>query len=155
MDGMPLTLSEISTFYSHDDLQGMLDDLVEKGYLKYEHPKDLREIDGIKKRVYATDKPKGYNIVAGKLSFPIAKVLDPSETCPTLVATEVGRYVVPTGTGLRKFTIREGLRLAGFPDGYNLDFLSYNEAFDLLGNTVTPPVIEKISERIVGCLQKK
>ncbi len=50
MDGMPLTLEEILTFFSPNnlfqcyDVQEMLDDLVAKGYLKFEHPKDLVEI---------------------------------------------------------------------------------------------------------------
>ncbi|MCK5743334.1 MAG: DNA (cytosine-5-)-methyltransferase, partial [Caldisericia bacterium] len=148
MDGMPLTFDEISSFYRNDNLKVMLDDLVEKGYLKYEHPKELVEVDSIKKRVYDTNKDKGYNIVAGKLSFPIAKILDPDDVCPTLVATETGRYVVPNGDGLRRFTVREGLRLAGFPDSFKLNFLSYKEAFHLLGNTITPPVVENIIKRV-------
>ena len=39
MDGMPLTASQVSTFFPHTDLQAMLDDLTSKGYLKFEHPK--------------------------------------------------------------------------------------------------------------------
>lgn len=152
MDGMPLTLSEISTFYNHSDLRNMLDDLVCKGYLRYEHPKDIVETitpEGkVKKtRAYAEDKEKGYNIVTGKLSFEISKILDPKGVAPTLVATDVTRLAVPDGEGIRRFSVREGLRLSGFPDWYALDQVNYQEAFDLLGNTVIVPVISMICER--------
>ena len=39
MDGMPLTLEQIQTFYNDIRLPEMLDDLVKKGYLTFEHPK--------------------------------------------------------------------------------------------------------------------
>lgn len=41
MDGMPLTINEIKTFYDHPNLQEMLDDLCAKKYVKLEHPKDV------------------------------------------------------------------------------------------------------------------
>lgn len=39
MDGMPLTTEQIATFYKTENLQSMLDRLVKKGYLTFEHPK--------------------------------------------------------------------------------------------------------------------
>ena len=39
MDGMPLTIDMIRTFYKADNLEEMLEDLVAKKYLKKEHPK--------------------------------------------------------------------------------------------------------------------
>lgn len=159
MDGMPLTLDEIKTFFTPDtlfeknDLQSLLDDLVEKGYLVYEHPKDLVTItdgNGNRRQVrqYAEHIEKGYNIVVGKLSFEITKILDPQDVAPTLVATDVTRLAVVDGEGLRRLTIREGLRLFGFPETYELN-VSYQDAFDLLGNTVAVPVIDQISQRIL------
>ncbi len=44
MDGMPLTLDEIYSFYplkSKPELKIILEDLVDKGYLRFEHLKDL------------------------------------------------------------------------------------------------------------------
>ena len=159
MDGMPLTLEEIATFYNSSNLfasnniQKMLDDLVKKGYLRYEHPKDIVEIDNnngkkIKKRKYRRDLPKGYNIVVGKLSFEINKILNSNSIAPALVATDMERLSVVDGQGIRKLTIREGLRLFGFPESYQIN-LPKNKSFDLLGNTVVIPVIKNISERIV------
>ena len=145
MDGMPLTLEMIATFYNTKNLKDMLEDLVKKGYLAYEHPKKR---DG-SKRVYDTDKQKGYNIVTGKLSFEYSKILDPQDITPTLVATDVLRLGIPVGDGIRPMTTREGLRLFGFPESYDLEFLKLKEAFDLLGNTVCVPVIEYVSRCIL------
>jgi len=154
MDGMTLTLEQINTFINKpkDELKIILDDLVEKGYLKFEHPKKLvkeETKDGIKSyRDYDVTKPKGYNIVTGKLSFEINKILDPNDIAPTLVATDVSRLAVPDTNGLRRLTIREGLRLFGYPEWYEIPAKEYN-AFDLLGNTVAVPVVEFVTSRIV------
>ena len=159
MDGMPLTKKEILSFYNpynlfeSQNIHDMLNDLVDKGYLKYEHPKDLIESINsngkyIKKREYRKDLPKGYNIVVGKLSFEISKILDPYSFAPTLVATDMNKLAVIDCGGIRKLTIREGLRLFGFSEDYQIN-LPESKAFDLLGNTVVVPVIKEISKRII------
>ena len=150
MDGMPLTTEQIRTFYDVPDLQIMLDDLVHKGYLAFEHPKAL--VDGLRKP--DKSKPKGYNIVAGKLSFEFSKILDPNALAPTLVAMDVSKLGVVDGDGIRRITIREGQKLCGYdPDTYDLSIIKENEAFDLLGNTVCVPVIAAISEKIAVVLK--
>lgn len=149
MDGMPLTLSEIRTFRDYKKLETDLEYLSKCGYLKFEHPKKLVQINGINKRVYNEDSEKGYNIVAGKLSFPFAKILNPNDFVPTIVATEVGKIAVSTYQGVRSITVREGLNFSGFPSSYKLDNISYKDAFDLLGNTVMPPVIRHISNILI------
>nr|WP_276537034.1 DNA (cytosine-5-)-methyltransferase [Anaerosalibacter massiliensis] len=158
MDGMPLTVEQIATFYKHKNLKDLLDDLVEKGYLVLEHPKDVVEkklSNGktIKRREYDITKPKGYNIVTGKLSFEFTKILDPNDISPTLVATDVSKLGVVDGNGIRRLTLREGLRLFGYPDDYSLECFNGSErdkrkAFDLLGNTVVIPVVRDISLRL-------
>ena len=157
MDGMPLTLKQISTFHNSENLKELLDDLVDKGYLKLEHPKGLKEeltLEGIKRyRDYDKTKPKGYNIVTGKLSFEINKIISPDDIAPTLVATDMSRLAVPDGLGLRRFTIREGLRLFGYPESYTIP-TKENDAFDLLGNTVAVPVVKVIAERVAeNCIK--
>ena len=157
MDGMPLTLSQIQSFFpvsnlfENIDVQALLDDLVEKGYIKFEHPKklvtEITENGTITSRVYDETKPKGYNIVTGKLSFEINKILNPNEIAPTLVATDVSRLAVPDGNGLRRLTIREGLRLFGYPEWYEIPAKEY-DAFDLLGNTVAVPVVEFVANKL-------
>ena len=158
MDGMPLTEEQISTFFSSDKLGELLKDLVAKGYLAYEHPKKLVKIDvgdGKLRTERQPDKtkPKGYNIVAGKLSFEFSKILDPEGVAPTLVAMDVSKIGVVDGDGIRRLTLREGLRLCGYPEKYNLDFLNGTKngnslGFDLLGNTVTVPVVEEICNKL-------
>ncbi|WP_219909599.1 DNA (cytosine-5-)-methyltransferase [Flavobacterium magnum] len=153
MDGMTLTLQQIKTFFEcpESELHEMLEDLTRKGYLKFEHPKKLvkeQTDNGIKTyREYDTSKPKGYNIVTGKLSFEINKILNPDDIAPTLVATDVSRLAVPDGNGLRRLTIREGLRLFGYPEWYEIP-TKENEAFDLLGNTVAVPVVEFVASKM-------
>jgi DNA (cytosine-5)-methyltransferase 1 len=159
MDGMPLTLQEIESFYTpniftqNTKLETILDDLVTKGYLRFEHPKDIVEVKNsvgklIKKRAYRTDLPKGYNIVVGKLSFPLNEILDPQGVTPTLLATDMAKLAVIDGPGLRQLTIREGLRLFGFPENYQIN-LSQDKAYDLLGNTVVVTVIKEIAIKLL------
>jgi DNA (cytosine-5)-methyltransferase 1 len=157
MDGMPLTLDQIRTFADQDNLQEMLDDLVEKGYLRFEHPKKLIKgfsNDGhpISKREYDLSKPKGYNIVAGKLSFEVSKILNPNEIAPTLVAMDMQKlYVVDKG-GIRRLSLREGLRLCGYPETYKFE-VKEREGFDLLGNTVVVPVIKSVAKRLISTIK--
>ena len=145
MDGMPLTLGQVRSFYDCEDLEEMLSDLVEKGYLKLEHPKKKAG----NRREQDTSLPKGYNIVAGKMSFEISKVLDPDGLAPTLVAMDMQHLFVPDGAGLRRLTLREGLRLFGYPEAYRFE-VSLEDGYDLLGNTVVVPVIEAVSGRVLN-----
>lgn len=144
MDGMPLTEAQISTFFKRDNLHDFLTELVDMGYLTLEHPR--KKENG--RRVPDETKPKGYNIVTGKLSFEFTKILDPNDLAPTLVAMDVSHLGVIDNGGLRRLSIREGQRLCGFPEDYDLSFLKESEAFDLLGNTVCVPVIKAVAERL-------
>ena len=144
MDGMPLTIEMIRTFYDADNLEEMLEDLVKKKYVRKEHPKkrvgNRREPD--------TNLPLGYNIVAGKMSFEVGKVLSPNDIAPTLVAMDMQHLFVPDGEGIRPLSLREGLRLFGYPDDYKFN-VSIDEGYDLLGNTVVVPVIQAVSDRVL------
>ncbi len=144
MDGMPLTFEHIKSFYDSPNLKKLLDNLVEKGYLKMEHPKRKEG----NKRVQDFSLPLGYNIVTGKMSFEINKVLDPKGIAPTLVAMDMQRLYVVDGDGLRKLSLREGLRLFGYTDDFNFD-VSEELGFDLLGNTVVVPVIRAVARRML------
>ena len=141
---MPLTIDQIKTFYNHPDIETMLSDLVKKGYVKMEYPK--KKIGNM--RVQDTTLQKGYNIVAGKMSFEINKILDPKGIAPTLVAMDMQRLFVVDGEGLRTLTLREGLRLFGYPDTYKFD-TSIENGYDLLGNTVVVPVIKEVANRVL------
>lgn len=156
MDGMPLTRDMIASFYSDDDLDSLLESLTSKGYLVYEHPKKkVTKVNdaGVSSSYREQDEtlPKGYNIVTGKLSFEINKILDPAQIAPTLVAMDMVKLVVPDGNGLRKLTLREGLRMFGYPEDYQFN-VREKEGFDLLGNTVVVPVIEAVCKRLLNSI---
>ena len=55
---------------------------------------------------------------------------------------------VTDGSGVRKLSLREGLRLFGYPDDYKLN-VERNLGYDLLGNTVVVPVIAEVSSRVL------
>ncbi|NLZ82872.1 MAG: cytosine methyltransferase [Clostridiales bacterium] len=141
---MPLTIDHIRTFYDNEHLEEMLSDLVTKRYLKMEYPKKKVE----NRRVQDTTLPLGYNIVAGKMSYEISKILDPNCVAPTLVAMDMHRLFVGDGDGLRTLSLREGLRLFGYPDDFCFD-TALEDGYDLLGNTVVVPVIEAVATRLL------
>lgn len=159
MDGMPLSREMIASFYQGKDLDKLLESLVKKRYLVYEHPKKrvTKKTDGgVSYNVREEDesKPQGYNIVAGKLSFDISKILDPNNVAPTLVAMDMNKLYVGDNGGLRRLTLREGLRLFGYPEEYILGS-SEREGYDLLGNTVVVPVIKAVAERLINEISKQ
>ena len=146
MDGMPLTFDMIRSFWGDDpQLFDMLEDLAEKRYVVKEHPK-RKNPSG--QREQDTSLPLGYNIVAGKMSYEVSKILDPDGIAPTLVAMDMQHLYVPDGEGIRQFSLREGLRLFGYPDDYRFDVCK-SDGYDLLGNTVVVPVIRAVSVRML------
>lgn len=149
MDGMPLTLDEVSTFFNKNNLKDLLDDLVEKKYLRYEHPKDIFVEDNIRIRKYREDLPKGYNIVAGKLSFEYSNILDKNRVTPTLVATDINRIGIVDNNNLRKLTDIECRRLFGYPDTYKMP-VKEQQKYDLFGNTVVISVVEFVASRLLN-----
>ena len=149
MDGMPLTIGQIKTFYDKPNLEEMLEDLVQKKYLVKEHPK--KKENGI--RVQDETLPLGYNIVAGKMSYEVAKVLNPKDIAPTLVAMDMEHLFVPDGNGIRRLALREGLRLFGYPEDFKFD-VSLQDGYDLLGNTVVVPMTMAVAERVLDAIQE-
>jgi DNA (cytosine-5)-methyltransferase 1 len=153
MDGMSLTLNEIHSFYDSlpkEKLRSLLNDMVEKKYLRYDHPKDLIiSENGIKKREYSTHLEKGYNIVTGKLSFEFNRILGANCIAPTIVATEADRIGVIDNKKIRRMSERECLRFFGFPEEYKSN-ISHKDLYDLIGNTVVVPVIKQVSLRLLN-----
>ncbi len=154
MDGMPLTVDMIRAFYDVPGLEEMLEDLAEKGYVVKEHPKRRVRRAGVFVREQDPDLPLGYNIVAGKMSFEISKVLSPDEIAPTLVAMDMQRLYVVDGAGLRKLSLREGLGMFGYPVGFKFD-VPRDLGYDLLGNTVVVPVVKAVSGRLLDVYQRR
>ena len=151
MDGMSLTLDEIHSFnimHSRSYIKQNLDDLVEKKYLSFEHPKKKEMINGRQVRVPATHLEKGYNIVAGKLSFFMNKILSDEGIAPTIVATETDRIGVIDKNKIRRLSQRECLRLFGFPESYEVN-IETSELYDLIGNSIVVPVMKAVALRVL------
>ena len=145
MDGMPLTFEEIGTFWtsSKSTLKEMLDNLVEKKYLKLEKPKNL--ISG--KRIYDENGIPGYNICKGKLSFPITNILDPKSVSPTLTATDsIKLALIIDNKYIRNLNDKELKALCGFPESFIIP--EDVDKYDLFGNMVIPNVVEGILQEI-------
>lgn len=154
MDGMPLSLEMIKSFINYGELENDLNYCVQKHYLKFEHPKRLiRDSNGASHREEDYSKPLGYNIVSGKMSFEVNEILDPNGISPTLVAMDMSHIYVIDGDGLRPITLREGLRLFGYPEDFKFS-VNEHDGYDLLGNTVVVPVIEKVAERMLSAIQE-
>lgn len=145
MDGMALTKDQIKSFYTDSSLDQILNDLTAKGYLKREHPKKKEGSS----RIQDEDLPLGYNLVAGKMSFDVNEILAEDGISPTLVAMDMEHIFVIDGKGIRKLSLREGLRLFGFPDSMKFD-VDEKSGYDLLGNTVVVPVIKLVSESVLN-----
>lgn len=131
-DGVGLDKQELSNIYTGTQLDEDIQDLVNKGYLK--------------KYMLSTYPNYLYDIVCGRLSFQFTKFLDPYKLCLTLVATDIIHTGVIDNSGIRNLTIKECLKLNGFPDNYIMD-IDYKQALDLLGNTVVVPVVKNICDR--------
>ena len=161
-DGMPLTTEQIRTFYEAANLQDMLDDLCTKKYLRLEYPKQLfihHEAGGATwtERLSDESKPMGYNIITGKLSFEFSSFLDTNRISHTIVATDMASIGVVDGEGIRHLTLREGLRLFGFPETYSMAPFENNPksielGYDLIGNSVCVPIIKMVAGRLLDTI---
>lgn len=163
MDGQALNLEEIYSLYNQGDLfsekitkqylSNQLMDLVKKGYLAYEHPKKRikKKLDNgsVYTRVEDKNLKKGFNIVVGKLSFEISKIVDPKGITPTLLATDMDRVAIIDNGKIRKITITECKRLFGFSDNYKIELDSIRKVYNLFGESIAIPVVKEVSKRVL------
>lgn len=122
-DGKKLTLGQIQTFYTDDNILEVMDSLKKKGYLKEENGR--------------------YNPVCGNMSFEVFKFLDPDSISITLTSSDSNRLGVIQNNRPRRITPRECARLQGFPDSFIVnpsDIFAYKQ----FGNSVSVPVIEAV-----------
>ena len=129
-ESIMFTRNELATFYTGEDLDKSLADLLEKEYIQI--------------------RPSGYyDLKCGQLSFPYTMFIDQNEPTNTLTATDLSHVGVVEETGVRKLTTRECLRLSGYDENYTFpDNLSQRQIYDLIGNTVCVSVVEAIIRRI-------
>ena len=65
-----------------------------------------------------------------------------------LFRSDMQHLFVVDGKGIRPLSLREGLRLFGYPDNFIFD-ITTDEGYDLLGNTVVVPVIKAVAEKLL------
>ena len=127
-DGKKLTLEQIKTFYTDDDILEVIKSLKAKHYLKEEDGK--------------------FNPVCGNMSFEVFKFLDPDSISITLTSSDSNRLGVIQNNRARHITPRECARLQGFPDSFKLhplDQYSYKQ----FGNSVSVPVITAVMKDFI------
>lgn len=127
-DGKKLSLEQIKTFYTDDDILDVIESLKAKHYLKEEGGK--------------------YNPVCGNMSFEVFKFLDPDSISITLTSSDSNRLGVIQNNRARHITPRECARLQGFPDSFKLhplDQYSYKQ----FGNSVSVPVITAVMKDFI------
>lgn len=122
-DGKKLTLDQIKTFYTDDDILMVIESLSSKGYLKEENGK--------------------YNPVCGNMSFEVFKFLDPNSIAITLTSSDCNRLGVIQNNRPRRITPRECARLQGFPDSFIVN-PDPGYAYRQFGNSVSVPVIDAV-----------
>lgn len=124
-DGKKLTVEQIKTFYTDEDILDVIDSLIKKGYLKEEGGK--------------------YNPVCGNMSFEVFKFLDPNSISITLTSSDSNRLGIIQNNKPRRITPRECARLQGFPDTFTVNPVD-NFAYKQFGNSVSVPVIQALVE---------
>ena len=79
-----------------------------------------------------------------------------NNVCPTLTANMgTGGHNVPLirdAYGIRKLTPRECARFHGFPDSFVLPDVGDSHLYKQIGNSVSIPVIKRISRQMIQCL---
>lgn len=134
-DGKKLTLDQIRTFYTDNDIMRVINSLIRKKYLQ----------------VNAEGK---YNPVCGNMSFEVFKFLDPKSISITLTSSDANRVGVVQNGHVRHITPRECARLQGFPDTFQLN-PSDSFAYHQFGNSVSVPVITAVFKDFIENNRKK
>lgn len=127
-DGKLLTKEQIATFFSHPNLDEILDLLVAKKYLQRNN--DL------------------YKPVSGNFSFEVYKFLDPQKISVTIVASDANKLGVYHNRRLRRITPREAARLQGFSDSFVLH-PNDDKAYYQLGNSVSINVVKTVAQEVL------
>ncbi|MGD1807374.1 DNA (cytosine-5-)-methyltransferase [Dapis sp. BLCC M126] len=127
-DGKLLSQEQIASFFTHPQLDILLNSLVSKNYLQIVESK--------------------YKPVAGNFSFEVYKFLDPDKISVTLVASDANRLGIYHQNRVRKITPREAARLQGFPDNFILHH-DDNKAYYQLGNSVSINVVQAVAQELL------
>lgn len=127
------------------------------------------DFDGVKEEFYYLDEESRYHRMISEqvtdknclyqLRKYIVRVKEPDE-CPTLTANMgLGGHNVPfvhDSKGLRKLTEYECAALQGFPSDFVFpDSVIKSKRYTQIGNSVVPPVIEQLANRVAEKIIKE
>lgn len=119
--------------FNEDEVTPLIQDLINKKYIKEFMGDEL-----------------GVRLLFGQLSGRYTRIIDESKPLPTLTATDSMYMGVVEGDGVRGITYKEALTALGYPEDYTFpEDLSPYMVYDLLGNTVAPPIVTLITEEII------
>lgn len=127
-DGKALTKEQISSFYTKNNIDSVINSLIKKGYISCKEGK--------------------YNPVAGNMSFEVFKFLDPNSISTTLTASDTNRLGVIQNGIPRRITPREAARIQGYPDSYKL-IDNDSAVYKQMGNGVSVPVVEAVISNLL------
>ena len=127
-DGKLLSQEQIASFFTHPQLDILLNSLVSKNYLQIVDAK--------------------YKPVAGNFSFEVYKFLDPDKISVTLVASDANRLGIYHQNRVRRITPREAARIQGFPDHFLLH-PDDRKAYYQLGNSVSINVVKTVAQELI------
>jgi DNA (cytosine-5)-methyltransferase 1 len=164
--GIPQNRERVYFICMRKDLniqEHQLDSILQFNEVEKKDLKDFLETK-VDDNFYYTEKDKIYNILKENVVEKnevyqyrrtyIRKNM--SGECPTLTAVMgTGGHNVPIildNIGIRKLTPKECFNLQGFPDSYKLPDIANCHLYKLAGNSVTFPIVEELSTRILKLL---
>lgn len=168
-DGNPMSLEHIQELFTANVLplngeerqeavtKQQLDDLVEKGILRYKDSKyelaNSKISSGIN-GIYRIFLPESH--VFSTLTKAGTRDFIATESIPESVDDKKAYFIenIYTKNKYRAISVREGARIQGFDDGYKFD-VSYSTAMGLLGNSIAVPIVKEVSKKVVGVLENE
>lgn len=168
-DGNPMSLEHIQELFTanvlpldgerqqEDITKQQLDDLVEKGILRFKDDKyelaNSKISSGIN-GIYRIFLPSSH--VFSTLTKSGTRDFIATESIPESVEDKKAYFVenIYLKKKYRPISIREGARLQGFDDSYEFN-VPYSTAMGLLGNSIAVPIVKEVSKKVIGVLENE
>jgi DNA (cytosine-5)-methyltransferase 1 len=168
-DGNPMSLQHIQELFTANVLpidgeerqeavtKQQLDDLAEKGILRYKDGKyelsNSKISSGIN-GIYRIFMPESH--VFSTLTKSGTRDFIATESIPESVDDKKAYFIenIYMKKKYRPISVREGARIQGFDDSYDFN-VPYSTAMGLLGNSIAVPIVKEVSKKVVGVLDEQ
>lgn len=105
---------------------------------------------------YLQDYAKKHQAKGNGFGFGLVDLNGISRTMSARYYKDGSEILIPQkNKNPRRLTIREAARLQGYPEYFEVEAVSMNQAYKQFGNSVVVPLIEAIGEKIVEVLETK